>query len=38
MNEENLTQDQTSTEHSAGIRIGQQLVKATAPYAAEVVS
>jgi acyl-lipid omega-6 desaturase (Delta-12 desaturase) len=38
MNEENLTQDQTSIEHSAGIRIGQQLVKATAPYAAEVVS
>jgi omega-6 fatty acid desaturase (delta-12 desaturase) len=38
MNEETLTTEQTSIEHSAGIRIGQQLVKATAPFAVEVVS
>ena len=38
MNEESLTQSLDNTEHSAGIRIGQQLVKATAPFAAEVVT
>ena len=38
MNDESLSQDQKTTEHSAGIRIGQQLIKATAPYAVEVVS